>query len=229
MKTEKLLVVVPVYNEGDKIKDTIIGLKKIDSIDEILIVNDGSTDNTKEVIENLNVSIVNLDKNHGKGYAMHYAIKEWDYGYIAFVDGDLGLTSVEMEKLIIPVISGEVDFTIAKFPEVSTVTNAKGGFGFVKRLAKKGVYFYTKKEINTSLSGQRVYKGEIMDYMKYVPDRYGIEVAMTIQALNGDFSFKEIPVNMTHRYTERSIQGFKHRGKQFFNILKTLIIMFFKR
>ena len=68
-----------------------------------------------------------------------------------------------------------------------------------------------------------------MDYMKYVPDRYGIEVAMTIQALNGDFSFKEIPVNMTHRYTERSIQGFKHRGKQFFNILKTLIIMFFKR
>ena len=37
-----------------------------------------------------------------------------------------------MEKLIIPVISGEVDFTIAKFPEANTVTDTKGGFGFVK-------------------------------------------------------------------------------------------------
>ena len=229
MKTGKILVVVPVYNEGDKIEDTIAGLKKIDLIDEIVIVNDGSTDNTKEVIEKLNVSIINLDKNYGKGYAMHYAIKKCEYDYIAFVDGDLGLTSVEMEKLIIPVISGEVDFSIAKFPDRSTMTNAKGGFGFVKRLAKRGVYFYTKKEINTSLSGQRVYRREIMDFMEYVPNRYGIEVAMTIQALNGGFTFKEVPVNMTHRYSQRTLNGFKHRGKQFFNILKTLIVMFFKR
>ncbi len=39
------------------------------------------------------------------------------YDYIAFVDGDLGFTSVEVEKLIKPVVLGEVDFTIAKFPQ----------------------------------------------------------------------------------------------------------------
>ncbi len=225
----KVLAVVPVYNEADKISDTIEGLKKIDSIDKILVVNDGSTDNTAEVVDKLGVSIINLEKNQGKGFAMKKAMEQKEYDYIAFVDGDLGLSSVEAEKLIYPVVSGEVDFTIAKFPNSSDVTHIKGGFGFVKRLAKRGVYFYTKQEVNTSLSGQRVYRREVMDVMEYIPARYGIEVAMTIQALKNDFTFKEVPVKMTHRYTERSLKGFKHRGKQFFDILKTLIIMFFRR
>ena len=194
-----------------------------------IIVNDGSTDNTKEIIGDLNVNIMNLDKNRGKGYAMNMAIKNYKYDYIAFIDGDLGKTSFEIEKLIQPVISNEVDFTIAKFPEAKAVTDKKGGFGFVKRLAKKGVYLYTKKEIDTSLSGQRVYRKEVVDGMDYIPNRYGIEVAMTIQALNGNFTFKEVPVNMSHRYTERNLKGFIHRGKQFLNILVTLIIMFFRR
>ena len=118
---------------------------------------------------------------------------------------------------------------MAKFPKRLTKTHTKGGFGLVKGLAKKGVYFYTQKEINTSLSGQRVYKKEVMEVMDYIPASYGIEVAMTIQALKNDFTFKEVPVEMTHRYTDRSFKGFKHRGKQFWDILKTLIIMFFRR
>ncbi len=52
--------------------------------------------------------------------------------------------------------------------------------------------------------------------MKYIPSDYGIEVAMTIQALSAGYTFKEIPVRMTHRYSQRSLRGFKHRGKQFF-------------
>lgn len=229
MEKGKILVVVPVYNEEDIIKDTIDGLKKIDLIDEIVIVNDGSTDNTASVIKDLGVSIITMVKNQGKGYAMKKAIEEMSYDYIAFVDGDLGFTSVEVEKLIKPVVLGEVDFTIAKFPKISDVSKTKGGFGFVKTLAKKGVYLYTKKEIDTSLSGQRVYKKRVIENMKYIPSDYGIEVAMTIQALSAGYTFKEIPVRMTHRYSQRSLRGFKHRGKQFFQILKTLIIMFFRR
>ena len=70
MKNGRLIIVVPVYNEADKIIDTINGLKTIESIDEIIIVNDGSTDNTGDVIEKLDVSIIILPKNKGKGYAM---------------------------------------------------------------------------------------------------------------------------------------------------------------
>lgn len=229
MINKKVIIVVPAYNEEKNIENTINGLKNIKIIDDIVVVNDGSQDNTRKILETLDVNVINLNKNHGKGYAMKKAIEEIHCDIIGFVDGDVGSTSIEIEKLIKPVIMDEVDFTIAMFPKASDNVNIKGGFGFVKNLAKKGVYFYTGKLMDTSLSGQRVYKKNVVDSMKYIPTHYGIEIAMTIQAIRNGYSFREVPVNMTHRYTDRSIRGFKHRGKQFLDILKTLIVLLFRR
>ncbi len=229
LKDKKVVCVVPVYNEGDIIVDTIEGLKKIKYIDEILVVNDGSNDNTLDIIKTLNVSIIDLKKNHGKGYAMKKAIDTLDFNYIAFVDGDLGHTSIEVASLILPIISGEADVSIARFPEINRMTYTKGGFGILKKFSKKGVYYFTKKEMDTSLSGQRVYKKEVIDKIDYIPNRYGIEVAMTIQTINNGFSIIEIPVTMNHRYSQRNLKGNIHRGKQFFDILNTFIVLYFRR
>ena len=225
----KIVIVVPAYNESDTIGDTIEGLKKINLIDEIVVVDDGSTDNTAEIARNKGVVVIELKENTGKGYAMKKAIDSIECDIVGFVDGDVGLSSVEVIKLLEPVVNNEVDFTIAKFPKAEKNTNVKGGFGLVKKLAYKGVYYYTGKEMETSLSGQRVYKKCVVDSMKYIHTSYGIEIAMTIQAINNGFTFKEIPVNMKHRYTDRSLKGFKHRGKQFIEIFMTLIELFFRR
>lgn len=229
MTNKNVIIVIPAYNEEKNIGRTIEGLKNLDVIDDIVVVDDGSTDNTRLVLGNYNVKVISLGRNYGKGYAMKKAIEEIECDIIGFIDGDVGETSSEVEKLITPVLMDDTDFTIAKFPSASKNVNIKGGFGLVKKLAKKGVYYFTGKEIDTSLSGQRVYKKEIVDNIKYIPNDYGIEVAMTVQAINNGYKFKEIPVNMTHRYTDRSLKGFKHRGKQFVDILKTLIVLFFRR
>lgn len=229
MTNKRVIIVVPAYNEEKNIEKTIEGLKNINIIDDIVVVDDGSTDNTKLILSTLDVKVISLGTNYGKGYAMKKAIDEIECDIIGFIDGDVGITSSEVEKLIEPVILGDADFTIAKFPSASKNVNIKGGFGLVKKLAKRGVYYYTGKLIDTSLSGQRVYKKEIVDNMKYIPNHYGIEVAMTVQAINNGYTFREIPVNMTHRYTDRSLKGFKHRGKQFIDILRTLIVLFFRR
>lgn len=229
LKEEKVICVVPVYNEADLIISTIENLKKIKCIDNIVVVNDGSKDNTLEVINKLNVQVINLEKNYGKGYAMKTAIDTLEYDYIGFIDGDLGDTSIEAESLFLPVISGEADVSVAKFKSRNSMTDTKGGFGFVKTLAKKGIYFFTKKEIDTGLSGQRVFRKEVIEKMDYIPDKYGIEVAMTVQTLNNGFSIIEVPVTMNHRYSQRNLQGTIHRAKQFYDILKTFIIMYFRR
>lgn len=225
MDRSRVIVAVPIYNEADRITDTIKGLKSVKAIDEILIIDDGSIDNTGQVIKELDVSIINVPENQGKGNAMKIAIETMDYDYIAFIDGDLGCSSIEVSKLIEPVVRDQVDFTIAKF-EVSKI---KGGFGFVKGLAKMGVAFYTGIETNISLSGQRVYKRKVMESIEYIPTHYGVELAMTIQAIKNGYKFQEIAVDMTHRYSDRSLKGFLHRGRQFIDIFKTLLYMGFKR
>lgn len=228
-KSGKLVCVVPVYNEADLIINTINNLKQVKIIDEIVVVNDGSTDNTLDIVKKLNIRFINLKKNYGKGYAIKTAIQTLEYDYIAFIDGDLGDTSIEVENLILPVINGKTDVTIAQFSKKDTINYTKGGFGIVKKFAKYGIFFFTNKELDNSLSGQRVYKKEVIKKIDYIPNNYGIEVAMTIQTLNNGFSILEVPVTMTHRYSQRDLKGFLHRGKQFLDILKTFIVMYFKR
>lgn len=225
IKKGKVLAVIPAYNEEENILNTINNVKSIDLIDEIVVVDDGSTDKTSQIVKNLDVSLIRLDKNLGKGYAIKKAIETMDYKYLVLLDGDLGKSSGEINKLIKPVIEDECDVTIARFGKA----RKKGGFGLVKNLAKFGVYFYTGEKIDTTLSGQRVYKKEVIESINYIPDRFGIEVAMTVGTFRNKFRVKEVDVTMSHNETGRNIRGFIHRGRQFKDILVTLIKLSYKR
>lgn len=228
MENNKLIVAIPAYNEADIIEKTIRGLKNIEGIDQIIVIDDGSTDDTSRVVSKMDVELIRFEKNRGKGAALKEVFSNYEFDYICLLDGDLGLSSIEAKKLIDPVVLSEVDFTIAEFPSRSK-PGKKAGFGLVKNLAMKGIKFYTGQEIYNSLSGQRVYTKEVIDSIKYIPNNYGIEVAMTTQALEKSFKYKNVPVEMTHRFSDGSFKGYIHRGKQFWDILKTFIIMFFKR
>lgn len=219
IKNEKVVVVIPAYNEEKNILRTIENIRKIELIDEIVVVDDGSTDKTSDVVKELGVKLITLEKNSGKGYAIKKAIEEVDYGYMVLLDGDLGSSSKEVNKLIRPVLDNECDVTIARFGKAKK----KGGFGLVKNLAKYGVYFYTGKKIDTTLSGQRVYKKEVIEKITYIPDRFGVEVAMTVGTFRNNFLIKEIDVKMTHNETGRDFNGFVHRGRQFLDVLTTLL------
>ncbi|OPJ56960.1 glycosyltransferase family 2 protein [Alkalithermobacter paradoxus] len=210
-------IVMPAYNEESRIKDTLDGLKDISYINEVIVVDDGSSDKTFEIASSYPfVKAHKLEKNMGKGYALNYglkyAIEKSDI--IGFLDADLGLTSKEVEKLITPILNENIDVTIAKFPKAKR----KGGVGLVKKLAKNGVKYLTGKEIESSLSGQRVFKKEVLMEFDKIPFGYGVEVGMTIDILRKGYSVKEVLVNMTHNETGRNLKGFIHRGKQFYHI-----------
>ena len=216
-------IIIPAYNEELKIKDTLESIKNIKEIDEIIVVDDGSSDKTSEVAKSVQsdkINVITQSQNRGKGYALNNGLKEAmkKADIIGFLDGDLGSSAGEVEKLIIPILNDECDVTIAKFPP----DKKKGGLGFVKNLAKNSVYEMTGVELTSTLSGQRIFKKEVLEIFDEIPFGYGVEVGMTIDILKNNFRIKEVLVNMTHSETGRDLKGFIHRGKQFYHIKKVV-------
>lgn len=216
-------IIVPAYNEELRIKDTLESIKGIDEINEIIVVDDGSTDKTTKLaseVKSEKIVVLKLDKNKGKGYALNYglsiAMKNADI--IGFLDADLGSSANDVKKLITPIINNEADVVIAKFPPAKK----KGGLGFVKGLAKESVFEMTGVELDATLSGQRLFKKEVLEKFNEIPFGYGVEVGMTIDILKYGYKIKEVLVNMTHNETGRDLKGFIHRGKQYYHIKKVL-------
>lgn len=223
----KIAVIIPAYNEEKEILNTLQGVQDIDYDIDIFVVDDGSKDNTVTLVENINkVLLLSYGQNKGKGYALNFGLSKVidDYDIIGFLDGDLGICSNEASKLIEPIISRNIDVTIAQFPSAKK----KGGFGFVKRLAYNGIKFYTGKEIYSGLSGQRFFKAKVLKSLKEIPFGYGVEVGMTIDILRLGYNILEVPVIMTHNETGRDINGFNHRFKQYYHIIIILIKKLFR-
>ena len=216
-------IIMPAYNEASKIKNTLEKIYNIEEIDEIIVIDDGSSDNTSEIvstIESKKIKLFKLEQNKGKGYALNYGlnIAMENADIIGFLDADLGSSSKEVKKLIDSILNNEADVIIAKFPPAKK----KGGLGFVKGLAKKSVLEMTGKELDAILSGQRLFKKEVLNKFDEIPFGYGVEVGMTIDILKYGYTIKEVLVNMTHSETGRDLKGFIHRGKQYYHIKKVL-------
>ncbi len=215
--------IIPVYNEGERILKTLKGLMSVDLIQEIIVVDDGSTDNTSEVLRGFsNVRLIKHEKNRGKATALKTGLKAASEGadIIVFLDGDLEESSQEAEKLIQPLLRGEAEVTIAQFPS----PKKKVGFGLVKGLIYLGQKIYTGKSIRSALSGQRAFKREILNHIKIPHNGYGIELSMTIDLLRQGVAIKEVPVEMKHNETGRDLRGFLHRGRQFIHIFKVILM-----
>jgi glycosyltransferase involved in cell wall biosynthesis len=220
---EKISIIIPVYNEEKIIKETLRGLidANIKNLGEIIVVDDGSLDKTKSRVNEIKSPLIKyhkLARNLGKGAALRKGVELSSYPVIAFLDGDIGYSSKEITKLLKAIYDNRADLVIAEFPPASV----KGGFGIVKNISRKGVYFFTGKNIKNPLCGQRVFRKKILSYID-IPEGFGVEVGMLIDILNHGLRVEEIPVLMTHRETKRDLKGFIHRGKELIHILTVLI------
>jgi polyisoprenyl-phosphate glycosyltransferase len=105
--------IVPAYNEGATLREVLSVLKATPSIDEVLVVSDGSTDDTVEIARALGLRTIHLRQNQGKGRAMEIGVAHTDAEVLLFVDADiLNLTVDLIQRLIEPVLSGRSDMNV---------------------------------------------------------------------------------------------------------------------
>lgn len=110
---KKITAIVPAYNEAVRIKHVLDVLTTYPGFSDIIIIDDGSTDNTEDVVKKYPVNYIKNSSNQGKGYAMDIGVNNAKSDVILFVDADVsGLTHKIIGDLVRPVIAGEVDMFI---------------------------------------------------------------------------------------------------------------------
>jgi polyisoprenyl-phosphate glycosyltransferase len=109
----RVAAIVPAYNEQDTLADVLAVLKSTPLIQEIIVVSDGSTDETVEISRSLGLKTIHLRENQGKGTAMAVGVAHTDAEVLVFVDGDImNLTEQVLEELVEPVLAGRSDMNI---------------------------------------------------------------------------------------------------------------------
>ncbi|MCP8967994.1 glycosyltransferase family 2 protein [Ectobacillus sp. SYSU M60031] len=214
MQTSSVLIIVPAYNESATLANTIRHLQEItkDKMD-ILIVNDGSKDNTGEIAESLGVSVVHMPYNMGIGSAMQtgylYAAEN-HYDVAIQFDADGQHPAHQIEHLLSYIESGQADFVIgSRFREK---TDYRGSV-----MRRIGIYYFsgllrllTGKQFTDPTSGFRAANtAVIQEFAKEYPYDYP-EPEVLISLQRKGYRLMETSVNMRERQGGvSSIHAFK--------------------
>ncbi|WP_409200132.1 glycosyltransferase [Methanobrevibacter sp. DSM 116169] len=184
---QTISVIIPAYNEEENIANVIDVIKKIDYITEIIVVNDGSNDNTETVAKRAGATVVSHEKNLGKGAAIKTGFKQSDSDIIAFIDGDIyNLTTDKIEAMIKPILEGKTEITKTKFVRES---------GRVTELTAKPLLrvFFPEINFEQPLSGQFAAKKSALKKMKFEKD-YGVDVGIVLDADIQGLSILEVDI-----------------------------------
>jgi glycosyltransferase involved in cell wall biosynthesis len=211
-----VVVVIPAYDESERIAATVAAACALPHARRVVVVDDGSADDTGDRARLAGAAVVRHDRRQGKGAAlMTGAAAALDAGYpdapLLFLDADLGASAANAEPLVTPVVYGVADLTIALFPRAP----GAGGHGFVLRLARGGIERRTGWVATQPLSGQRCVSRAVFDACLPLAHGFGVEAAMTIDALRAGARVIEVPVELSHRVSDNSLRGQLHRARQY--------------
>lgn len=180
-------VVIPAYNEVETVQNVIKVVKSSNYIDEIIVVDDGSTDGTAEAAEKMGVTLIKHLNNKGKGAALNTGFKKSTGDIVAFIDADLkNLTAKQVESIIKPILDGKADVTKTKF---------KRKAGRVTELTAKPLlnFFFPELKFEQPLSGQFAAKRTFLNNIKFEKD-YGVDVGIVLDADVRGMKVREVDI-----------------------------------
>lgn len=217
----RIVCVIPARNEAKNLAATLRALREFSGVTHLLVVDNGSSDDTAKVATELGAEVVHSSNEHGKGGALLAGLRRArDLSPDAFllVDADLGGSASDLSKLLTP-LSEESPVAIAAFP--ASVASG-GGFGLVKNFARREIHRRTGFSPLEPLSGQRALLPPALDALPGIAPGFGAEVGMTLDLLKAGTKPLEIPIDLSHRSTGKTFSGFAHRARQGLDIVRAI-------
>jgi Glycosyl transferase family 2 len=238
-----LAVIIPARNEADRIAATVAAASKLAGADMVVVVDDGSGDDTAGIAEAAGAHVVRHARNRGKAAAMETgaeavrliesaaarpaAARPAAAGPAAaasgprnllFLDGDLAESAADAGPLADPVRHGTADMTIAIF--ASRVR--RGGFGIVIGTAGAGIERAIGWRPAQPLNGMRCLTRAAFDAALPLAAGWGVETGMTIDLARKGMRITEVEVPLSHRATGNDWRGQIHRLHQLADVIRAL-------
>tara|TARA_B100000378_G_C17987918_1_gene392828 strand:- start:47 stop:940 length:894 start_codon:yes stop_codon:yes gene_type:complete len=194
----KITVGIPAYNEEKNIAKIIVKLKKI--ADKIIVCNDGSTDLTSEIAENLGAIVINHAKNRGYGSGIKSILeksKEIGSELLVTFDGDGQHRVEDIKKIIEPIEKNEIDLVIgSRFlnEEQKVPQYRKLGIKLITKITNANL----KEKITDSQSGFRAYSKEVISKLKTSDMGMGVSTEILIKASSLNFKIGEVPITILY-------------------------------
>ena len=222
----KVVALLPAFNEAESIVQTLTAALELKCIDQIVVIDDGSQDDTfalaSSVAKDQRIMVLRLPKNRGKGGALNRGLEQFQAEIYLLLDADLGTTASLASALLEPILQSQADMTIARFSAKQSESPAKMGFGLVRRTAALGVRWLTGERVTSPLSGQRAVRGEVLQTLGGFFEGFGVEVGLTVGALYHGYRVLEVPLPMKHRAYGRGLRGLRHRSNQLLQVIRAL-------
>ena len=215
-------VVIPAFNEQANIVQVIAQTESaLDSLNlpyEVIVVDDGSCDNTKRYASNNGAKLISYNVNRGKGYAMRVGLAKAKGQLLVTIDADGSFKPNEIPRMIKPLLNG-IDVVIGSrfLSNNGDVTSKLHIFGnmFFNIL----IMVLTQKRITDSQTGFRAFKRKVLKKLTLFSEGFEIETELTIKTLQNGFKIHEEPISCSKRRNGRSKVNTLSDG---FSILKTI-------
>lgn len=224
----KSIVIIPAFNEEAAIGSIVE--KSLKYCDEVLVIDDGSSDNTSNIAKDVGAKVIRHSTNQGKGVALKDAFNQvTGYDVVVTIDGDGQHNPSEIPSLIKPILEGRADLVNGSrymdgFDEDTPAYRRVG-----QRVLDIATNITSGTSVTDSQSGFRAFKGDTIKYYRFRDTGFGIESEMLADAAENNLKILEVPITVRYDVENSSTKGpVTHGGGVLIKIVIDKIIRTFR-
>jgi len=226
-REKKCCVIIPTYNNNQTIQQVIRDV--LEYTNQVIVVNDGSTDNTKEILREFKqIDVVSYSRNKGKGYALRQGFKAaWNkgYEYAITIDSDGQHFASDLPTFIQAIDENPNTIIIGNRNMEQEGIPGKSSFG--NRFSNFWFKFETGIKIPDTQSGYRLYPLKPLSKMFFFTKKYEFEIEVIVRAAWKGVKVSDVPIQVYYAPIESRVSHFRpFRDFSRVSILNTFLVLY---